>query len=74
MTAHWINEVTLKRERAVLACQELTISHTHKVLADAMQRVHNAFEINTKVNICNQFINSYVIQCNSFKVAEIKIG
>ena len=74
MTAHWINEVTLKRERAVLACRELTMSHTHEVLADAMQKVHNAFEIDTKVIICKQFIKSYVIQCNSFKVAEIKIG
>ena len=58
----------------MLACQELTMSHTHEVLADVMQKVHKAFEIDTKVIICKQFINSYVIQCNSFKVAEIKIG
>ena len=49
MTAHWINEVTLKREKAVLACEELTMSHTHEVLADAMQKVYNAFQIETKV-------------------------
>ena len=60
MTSHWSNEVTVKRERerAVLVCQELMMSHTREVLADAMQRVRNAFEIETKVTICKQFINS----------------
>ena len=49
------------------------VTHSQS-FADAMQKVHNAFEIDTKVNICKQFINFYVIQCNSFEVAESKTG
>ena len=61
ITTHWINQLTLKREKAVLACEELEESHTHEVLANAMQNVHNAFQIETKVSksYANNLINDF---------------
>ena len=58
MTAHWIDEETLKRSRAVLCCKELTVSHTFDVLAKEMQDVHRLFDVQCKVKTSEQLLSS----------------
>ena len=48
MTVHWINLNTLKREKAVLACRELSVSQTSTVLANNITDIHKKFDIEHK--------------------------
>ncbi|MDN5652932.1 MAG: hypothetical protein L0G51_09985 [Lactococcus lactis] len=50
MTVHWINANTLKREKAVLACRELSVSQTSTVLANNITDIHQQFGIQHKVS------------------------
>ena len=49
MTVHCINVNTLKREKAVLACRELSVSQTSTVLAKNIMDIHQQFDIERKV-------------------------
>ncbi|XP_065820673.1 zinc finger BED domain-containing protein 4-like isoform X2 [Labrus bergylta] len=49
VTAHWIDEKTLERRSAALACQKLTGSLAFHVLARALDKIHNQYRIRTKV-------------------------
>lgn len=65
MTAHWIDEKTLARKHAVLACSRLTGSHTYEMLADAMTTVHSKFGLQDKVrrtttDNASNFIKAFV--------------
>ena len=43
VTAHKINDRTLKRHSAALACRRLTGSHTYDVLAEALSDIHHEY-------------------------------
>lgn len=49
VTAHWIDEETLERRSAALACQRLKGSHTFNVLAAALDDIHCQYRIRGKV-------------------------
>ncbi|XP_072530968.1 zinc finger BED domain-containing protein 4-like [Salminus brasiliensis] len=49
VTAHWIDEDTLKRKSAALACQRLKGSYTFDVLAGALDDIHCQYGIRGKV-------------------------
>ncbi|KAL0147708.1 hypothetical protein M9458_056986 [Cirrhinus mrigala] len=49
VTAHWIDEETLERRSAALACQRLKGSHTFDVLAGALDDIHCQYRIRGKV-------------------------
>ena len=49
MTAHWIDEDTLKREHAVLVCERLKGSYTYDVLAKAISGTYWKFGIENQV-------------------------
>lgn len=64
MTVHWINKKTFEREKAVLACRELSVSQTHNVLAHNIMDIHQKFDIEHKV--CKIQILRIVISHISF--------
>ena len=43
MTVHWINSITLKLEKAALACKRVRGRHTYDVIACEIDPVHSAF-------------------------------
>ncbi|XP_060882405.1 E3 SUMO-protein ligase ZBED1-like isoform X3 [Labrus mixtus] len=49
VTAHWIDEETLERRSAALACKRLKGSQTFDVLADALYDIHCEYGIREKV-------------------------
>ena len=49
VTCHWIDEVSLQRCSAALACRPLKGSHTFDVLASALDDVHREYHIQNKV-------------------------
>ena len=49
MTAHWIDNVTLGRLSAALACRRLRGSHTFLALASALESVHRDYGISRSV-------------------------
>ena len=49
MTAHWIDTVTKKRQRAVLACSRLKGHQTFNVLAEAIINIHYKFHLQDKI-------------------------
>ena len=49
VTVHWIDDVSLVRRSAALACKRLRGSHTFDVLAEALDTVHADYGIRTKV-------------------------
>ena len=49
MTAHWIDELSLRRKQCVLACRRLTGRHTYDILAKTIEAVHIEFRIESKV-------------------------
>ncbi|XP_018956210.2 uncharacterized protein LOC109086182 [Cyprinus carpio] len=49
VTCHWINEETLERRSAALACKRLRGSHTFDVIAGALDDVHCQYKIRDKV-------------------------
>lgn len=51
MTVHWLDPETRERNMGVLACERLKGSHTHEVLARAMNNIHSQFGIEEKVTM-----------------------
>ena len=51
MTCHWIDETTLLRGKAVLACKRLIGKHTFDVLAKTMNEIHMEFGIESKIEM-----------------------
>ena len=49
MTVHWIDEHTLERQSAALACKRLKGSHTFDILAAAIDDIHCQYKIRGKV-------------------------
>jgi hypothetical protein len=56
MTVHWIDSITLKLEKAALACKRVRGSHTYDVIACEIDQVHSAFGPH-KVTACVQRLN-----------------
>ena len=52
MTVHWLEVPSMIRRQALLVCRRLKGSHTHDVLAAAMDTVHCEFAIQDKVTFC----------------------
>lgn len=50
MTVHWIDEKSLKRCKAALACIRVTGHHTYDVLAEKISHVHEKFGLNGKIS------------------------
>lgn len=46
MTIHWINNDTLKREGAAIACRRFKGSHTYDKIAEIINEVHSEFNLN----------------------------
>lgn len=49
MTVHWINKETLKREKVLLACKEMSVSQTSNIQANNIMDIHQQFGIEHKV-------------------------
>ncbi|XP_039596514.1 uncharacterized protein LOC120518029 [Polypterus senegalus] len=49
VTCHWIDETSLERHSAVLACRPLKGSHTFDVLAAELEEIHSEYHIREKV-------------------------
>ncbi|XP_039599784.1 uncharacterized protein LOC120522979 [Polypterus senegalus] len=49
VTCHWIDEISLERHSAALACRPLKGSHTYDVLAAALEEIHSEYHIREKV-------------------------
>ncbi|KAG1924762.1 zinc finger BED domain-containing protein, partial [Pimephales promelas] len=48
-TAHWIDNETLERKSAALACKRLRGHHTFDVLASALDDIHSQYHIRDKI-------------------------
>ena len=49
MTCHWIDETTLERKSAALACARVFGRHTYDVLAKKLTELHAAYKLQNKV-------------------------
>ena len=49
VTSHWIDEQTLERKSAALACRRLKGRHTYDVLAAKLEDIHVEYDIQTKI-------------------------
>ncbi|XP_052463040.1 uncharacterized protein LOC128020264 [Carassius gibelio] len=49
VTCHWIDNTSLERHSAALACRRLKGSHTFDVLAAALEEIHSEYHIREKV-------------------------
>jgi hypothetical protein len=49
VTAHWLDSITLERKGACLAVRELKGKHTYDVIAQALESVHDEFQISSRV-------------------------
>ncbi|XP_025757020.1 uncharacterized protein LOC109203673 isoform X1 [Oreochromis niloticus] len=49
VTCHWIDDISLERHSAALACRPLKGSHTFDVLAAALEEIHSEYHIREKV-------------------------
>lgn len=52
MTAHWIDGISFKREKAALCCKRVRGRHTYDVIACEIDGVHSAFGLSHKVTAC----------------------
>ena len=50
MTVHWINEKSLKREKAGIACIRIFGRHTYDILAAKIEEVHRSFGLHGKIS------------------------
>ncbi|GAA6102325.1 uncharacterized protein LOC117808543 [Tachysurus ichikawai] len=49
VTCHWIDNTSLERHSAALACRPVKGSHTFDVLAAALEEIHSEYQIREKV-------------------------
>lgn len=49
VTCHWIDNTSLERHSAALACRRLKGSHTFDILAAALEEIHSEYHIREKV-------------------------
>ena len=49
MAAHWIEQKSLKWQKAVIACVRLTGHHTYDVLAASIEEIHENYGLSGKV-------------------------
>ena len=50
MMVHWINEKSLKREKAAIACIHIVGHHTYDILAAKIEEVHRSFGLHGKIS------------------------
>ena len=50
MTAHWIDQTSLKRQKAAIACMYIVGCHTNDVLAAKIEEVHRKFGLHGKIS------------------------
>lgn len=50
MTVHWINDKSLKRQKAAIACVRITGRHTYDILAGKIEEVHRRFGLQGKIS------------------------
>ena len=50
MTVHWIDQKSLKRQKAAIACIRVIGRHTYDVLAAKIEEVHRNFGLNGKIS------------------------
>jgi KRAB domain-containing zinc finger protein len=51
VTSHWLDEETLERESAALACLRLKGKHTYDVLAAKLEDIHTEYDIQAKIDM-----------------------
>ena len=49
MTVHWIDQKSLKRQKAAITCMHIIGHHTY-VLAAKIEEVHRIFELHGKIS------------------------
>ena len=49
MTAHWIDQKSLKRQKAAIACVRVIGRHTYDVLAASIEEIHRKYRLSGKV-------------------------
>ncbi|KAL3992505.1 pogo transposable element with ZNF domain [Sarotherodon galilaeus] len=49
VTCHWIDDISLERHSAALACRPLKGSHTFDLLAAALEEIHSEYHIREKM-------------------------
>ena len=49
VTSHWLDEETLERKSAALACPRLKGKHTYDVLASKLEDIHTDYDIQAKI-------------------------
>ena len=49
MTAHWIDQKSLKRQKAAIACVRVIGHHTYDVLAAGIEEIHRKYRLSGKV-------------------------
>lgn len=52
MTAHWINTISFKRQKAALACKRVRGRHTYDVMANKIEQIHSSYGRSHKVTAC----------------------
>ena len=50
MTVHWIDEKSLKRQKAAIACIRIVGRHTYDILAAKIEEVHRSFGLHGKIS------------------------
>ncbi len=49
VTVHWIDEESMTRKAAALACKRLKGSHTFDVIAESLESIHSTYQIQNKI-------------------------
>ena len=50
MTVHWIDDKSLKRQKAAIACIRITGRHTYDILAAKIEEIHRSFGLHGKIS------------------------
>jgi len=50
MTVHWINDKSLIRQKAAIACIRITGRHTFDILAAKIEEIHRSFGLHGKIS------------------------
>ena len=71
MTVHWINEKSLKRQKAAIACIRITGCHTYDILAAKIEQVHRSFGFHGEISATvTDNGSNFVKAFNTFSVQE----